>query len=256
MKKVPLSSRIIIMKPRNNEFYIETFRLRTNDFDKFDHLTPFAIMDLFQDVAGTHAGKIGMGFQELLKKDLIWVLLRTKYEVLKYPPLYSTVQVKTWPKPKGKVDFDREYEIYNEEGELLVKGISKWVIVNKTTRRLSLSRDINYNCDEYKYTNYNESFNKLEDFDIEGLSFKSQMTTFLDLDHNDHINNCNYAKYIINSIELNEDDLIKKFEINYIKEVHQDTIIKNYYKKDGKIIYVKGIINNDEVSYIAKIELI
>ena len=35
--------------------------------------------------------------------NLIWVLLRTKYEVIKNPPLYSTVTVSTWPKEKGKI---------------------------------------------------------------------------------------------------------------------------------------------------------
>lgn len=243
------------METKNKEFYLEKFRLRTNDFDTYDHLTPSAIMDFFQDVAGSHAIHIGVSYEDMLKRDLLWVLLRTKYEVVKYPPLYSTVTVKTWPKPKGKIDFDREYEIYDEDGNLIIKGISKWVVVNRLTRRISLTRDVNYSCGLYNYTNYPESINKIDDFDIEGLPYKEQTTTFLDLDHNKHINNTSYAKYIINTIDLQEEDLIKSFEINHINEVQKDMIIKNYYKKDGKIIFVKGIINDSEVSYIAKIEL-
>lgn len=243
------------MERENKEFYIEKFRLRTNDFDTYDHLTPSAVLDFFQDVAGSHAIEIGVGYEDMLKRDLLWVLLRTKYEVIKYPSLYSSLNVKTWPKPKGKIDFDREYEIYDENGDLIIRGISKWVVVNKSTRRISLTRDINYSCGLYDYSNYPESISKIEDFDIDGLPYKEQITTFLDLDHNKHINNTSYAKYIINSLDLSEDDFIKTFEINHIKEVQKDTIIKNYYKKDGKIILIKGIINDSEVSYIAKIEL-
>ena len=74
-----------------NEKYQENFRLRISDFDTFDHLTPHAVLDLFQDVAGKHADLIGVGFDKMIKDNLIWVLLRTKYEVIKNPPLYSTV---------------------------------------------------------------------------------------------------------------------------------------------------------------------
>ena len=63
------------------------------------------------------------------------------------------------------------------------------------------------------------------------------------------------ADYEIKWFDLQEDELIRSFEINHINEVQKDMTIKNYYKKDGKIIFVNGIINDSEVSYIAKIEL-
>lgn len=243
------------MEQKGNGIFSEEFRLRISDYSTYDHLTPHAVLDLFQDVAGKHADLIGVGFQEMIGKDLIWVLVRTKYEVLKNPKLYETVRVSTWPKAKGRLDFDREYLIENLQGEVLIRGISKWVIVNRKTRRLSPARDIHYNCELEEREYFTGGFPKLEDFDISGLSFFEERTTFSDLDHNGHVNNANYARFILNAISLQPAEEIAFFEIDHIKELPPDTFVKNFYKKDGKMIWVKGIINNSDTTYIAKIVL-
>lgn len=243
------------MEEKGNGIFSEEFRLRISDYTTYDHLTPHAVLDLFQDVAGKHADLIGVGFQKMIEKDLIWVLVRTKYEVLKNPELYETVRVSTWPKDKGKLDFDREYLIENQKGEVLIRGISKWVVVNSTTRRISLARDVHYNCELEKREYFPGAFPKLEDFDIADLPFYEERTTFSDLDHNGHVNNANYARFILNSIALQPDEEIAFFEIDHIKELPPNTFVKNFYKKDGKIILVKGIIDNGDTTYIAKIVL-
>ena len=126
------------------------FELRISDFDCFDKIKPSVILDFFQDVAGEHADILSVGFNDLIKKDLIWVLVRTKYEVIKEPTLYSKIKVRTWPHPKGRIDFDRDYLILDENNNVLIKGTSKWVIVNYKTRRLSLTKDIDFNIEFYQ----------------------------------------------------------------------------------------------------------
>lgn len=236
-------------------FYQEKFRLRISDFSMHDELLPQAILDLFQDVAGKHADNLKIGFNDLIHRDLIWVLLRSKFEIVKNPKLYSTVIVKTWPKQKGKIDFDREYLITDENGDVLVKGISKWVIVNFKTRRMSFTRDINYDCEILNDENFIGAFPKIEDFDITNLDFYQDKTSFCDLDHNGHVNNAKYAKYVLNTIKLDKNEKIKSFQLDHIKELSPDIVIKNYYKRENKNIYVKGITEDNIVSYICKIEL-
>ncbi len=238
-----------------NEKYQENFRLRISDFDTFDHLTPHAVLDLFQDVAGKHADLIGVGFDKMIKDNLIWVLLRTKYEVIKNPPLYSTVTVSTWPKEKGKIDFDREYVITDEKGEVLIEGISKWVVVNVATRHLSFTRNIQYTCDILDEENFPGTFRKIEDFSVEGFSVYEEKTTLSDLDHNGHVNNANYARFILNAINLQKNDEIADFEIDHIKELMPNSLIKIFYKRDGNVIMLKGFTEDGEVSFVSKITL-
>ena len=231
------------------------FELRISDFDCFDKIKPSVILDFFQDVAGEHADILSVGFDDLIKKDLIWVLVRTKYEIIKEPTLYSKIKVRTWPHPKGRIDFDRDYLILDENNNVLIKGTSKWVIVNYKTRRLSLTKDIDFNIEFYQEKNYLEPFNKLQDFELDDLfiSFNYQ-TLFTDLDHNGHVNNIKYADMILNSIDFNENDNIKLFEIDYIKELKKENSITTYYKKENNTILIKGISEENSI-YLAKIVL-
>lgn len=237
-----------------SNIYSEKFRLRISDYDKYDHLTPKTILDLFQDVAGKHADYIGVGYDEMIKKDLIWVLVRTKYEVINYPKLYSTVTVLTWPKKKGRLDFDREYEILDENGNLLIKGISKWVVVNFKTRRISSARDVNYSCDIFEKENFTEDFSKIEDFEMNNVQKYTTYTSFSDLDHNGHVNNINYARYMFDALKLKKEESIKKFEIDYLKELQLDSKVDLFYVKDNSTILCKGI-KDEELSFISKIIL-
>ena len=70
-------------------------------------------------------------FEELINKNMIWVLLRVKYRVIKNIPLYSKVKVTTYPKKKGLVDFDRETQIEDLNGQL-----------NRLTQRLNSNTEL------------------------------------------------------------------------------------------------------------------
>ena len=121
---------------------------------------------------------------------------------------------------------------------------------------MSLTKDIDFNIEFYQEKNYLEPFNKLQDFDIdESFNSFNYQTLFTDLDHNGHVNNIKYADMILNSINLNKEDNIKSFEIDYIKELKQGSPITNYYKKENNIILVKGI-SNENIIYLAKIVLV
>lgn len=234
--------------------YKQSFKLTNNDFDFNGNVNSTKVLDLFQIVAGKHADIIGVGFKKLIKKDLIWVLVRTKYRVVK-PLLPNTkINVVTWPKQKGTMDFDREYEILDNKGEVCIKGISKWVLVNYKTRRLSFARDVEYKCDIMNKTNFPNGIAKLADFDISDCSLFKTITSKKDLDRNGHINNANYLKYIFSGIQLNENDVIKNIEINYIKELMSDKEIDIYYKRENETIYVKCLSDNN-VSFIATISM-
>lgn len=238
-----------------NEKHTKQLTLRISDYDCYDHLTPHAILDFFQDVAGEHADMIGVGFNKMIKEDLIWVLVRTKYIVKKYPPLYSSVNVTTWPREKGRLDFDREYLIEDENGETLIEGLSKWVVVNVKTRRLAMSRNINYECEILPHSNFEKEFPKLEDFDESNLTPFIEKTTFSDLDHNGHVNNANYARYILNAIQLTKEQTIKEFEIDHIKELMPNSLIKIFFKDIGGAIIVKGLSEEGELSFLARVVL-
>ena len=85
------------------------YYLRTSDFDRFRKMKPSSIMDLFQDAASCHAEQLGCGFDDLISKDMMWVLVRVKFTVVAMPQMFSQVCVRTWPLEPTRAGFRREY---------------------------------------------------------------------------------------------------------------------------------------------------
>ena len=231
-------------------FYKTNYRLRPSDFrPKNDTLSSTTILDILQDLAGDHATQVGLGFEDFIKKDLIWMIVTTKYEVYEDIPMYAVIEAQTWPRPKGKIDFFRDYKIINN-GKVCIKATSRWIIANYKTRKVYIPRDIDFPDGEY-HDEKTFHIDKLFDFDVEGLEAHSFYPSYMDLDHNGHVNNIKYATFIENVLKLEHQ--IKSFEITYVKEAKMGEEIKIYVKENDNIIDIKGIVN-DTTCFLARIE--
>lgn len=231
----------------------EKYRLKYLDYTRYDVIAPHGILDLFQDIAGKHANTYGMSFEEMYQKNQIWVLLRIKYKVIKEISLYSNVEVTTWPKKKGLVDFDRETIIKDDNGEVCIVGISKWLILDLNTRKIIPARHIDYTPNTSEDTNFeNEKFDKLNDFDVKGLPCFNQTIEFCDTDHNGHANNAKYSSMVLNALCLKEDEKIDTFEINYVNESYFKDVLNIYHYKENKEYFVKATCN-DKTIFLCKI---
>lgn len=235
--------------------YEEIFRMRISDYDCNNHLTPVAILDVAQDVAGKHADLLNIGFSDLMKKNQIWVLVRTRLKVYSYPPLYAKIKVKTWPHEKGRVDFDRDTLIRDENNNLIAKLESKWVIVNYIDRKLILPRNFSYPIKEIcPDINFTTPFNKLENFDISNIKPIELTSAFLDLDHNGHVNNIKCVQFIMNEVKLEKNEAIDTLEINYVHELKGFEKFKLYISRKENIIIAKAIRNEEDI-FLCKIVL-
>ncbi|MGM9971661.1 MAG: acyl-[acyl-carrier-protein] thioesterase [Anaeroplasmataceae bacterium] len=229
--------------------YTEENVLRTEDFDYHDVIKPSAILNLFQDIAGTHANMIGVGYKETLDLGMFWVLVRTYFEICApFKPL-SHVKVSTWPHEKGRIDCNREYIIEDMDGNLLARGISKWVVIDCNTRRISRTDKLSFNCPTYNEPYYSDvkKFSNPDD-----KLFKHVYTYKImkrDLDHNLHTNNSIYADIVY---EILDNIKIKEFQIEYIKETKKDDILEIYKYNEDDTIYFIGY-SKDEKIFISKI---
>ena len=214
--------------------YKEKVNLRVNDFDCNDNILVSSILDLFQDVAGKHATKLGVGYNDLLKKNRVWMIVRTKIEIIKQPKQEEVVTIRTWPLPLNKIDANRCYEMVNDKGEVLVKGISKWVNVDIDLRRV-VRLDIDYGMGQFD-NDYNllENFEKIKEIE-NCINVVKVIPNYLDLDRNGHVNNSKYINFAMNNIKELQNKEIKCCQIEYIKELQKEQEFDLYYKLDGKL---------------------
>ena len=225
--------------------YLERkYHLRTSDFDMRSRILPASVLDLFQDAAGEHAKMLGVGYDTLASQNKCWMILRLRYEVVRQPKMFSSVIVKTWPIESRRIEFDRDYEISDTEGNLLVKGTSQWAILDISNREkpaLVMAKDFDIGVEEYIPDRALEGrFDRLPPkFEAEGdgVVVKSGYT---DIDTNGHVNNIKYANFILNALDLPADKEISSFRIYYQREVMSGGEITVFSRTDQDRITCRG----------------
>ena len=224
-------------------------RLYNSYFDVNDKITIKSILNIFQDAASYHASKIGVGYEEMLEKNLYWVLSRIKFDILKQPKIDEEVIIKTWPLEKGRIDFDRDFKISNLQGETLIIGTTKWCVIDTITRQLQRTNNVNYNGIHLNEKNYSDKFIKINTPELQPNYIYTHKVLYSDLDHNKHMNNTNYALLISNIIQNKE---IKHFEISYLNEcLLNDEIKLSSIMNDDEIIVIGEV--NDKKTFISLI---
>lgn len=234
--------------------FSKTFDLRTSDFDINKRLLPSAVLDLFQAVAGEHAGILGCGMDDLIKEDLIWVLIRTKYLVLKQPKMFSKVVVKTWPLPPSRAGFQREYLMENEAGEPLIKASSDWVIINRQTRRIASASNIYPEGFDYiKEKTFEGRLSKIADFEVADGAI-TVIPRYSQLDMNGHVNNTKYANYVLDALNPTDKEIVE-FQIDYRHEVKSGEKLTLYPLHAGEKAFAKGVGDDGQLKFIAEIKV-
>lgn len=225
--------------------YTTKITLYNSYFDLDENLTIKSILTIFQDIASIHAEEIGVGFSTMFEKHLFWVLSRVKFDILKMPKINQTVIVETWPHEKGKIDFDRDLKILSENGEILIIGTSKWCVIDSEKRTLQKTDNINYVGECLLECNYLGRFNKITLPNKEPKYVFSYNVRLSDLDHNQHMNNTNYANLVFNASERRP---YTHFEINYLNEcLLNDEIVISTFIDDDLSEYVFGSVNDKNV---------
>lgn len=228
--------------------YSEQYKIRTSDLDYHDDMRLSAYLDLFQTIAGKHADLLGLGYEQMLKKGIAWVITKVKFDCLLPLKSDETVTVVTEPHEKGLMDFTRDYYVYNERGELAAKGTSQWVHIDFVSRRL-----VEPQADfEGEFTT-RSAYPKRR---IERVAAVSEAPTYVheivrtDLDHNGHTNNIRYADMIFNAVEL--PGLPKRVIVNYHSESKLGDKVEIAYCRDGDDYVFTGR-KNGETCFTAKL---
>lgn len=239
-------------------WYEEEKRFSYSDFDIDDHILISRVAQLFQDISGNHAELLGCGYEKFKSQDKIWIIARSKMEIIKNPVVNHPYKATTYvTKPKGLI-YDRVYRVTDSEnGELVMQGTTAWCVSSLSTRRLLRPDGSTYPSDmEFDPSIEPERLLALKAPEKEeGDSLKSRVN-FIDLDHNRHMNNCRYMDMATNVLSPKEGKRISVFEIDYEKEcVEGEKLITTDIKEDGQSGTITCRKEGGELVFIARYRL-
>lgn len=237
-----------------NNVWEEPFKIQPLHTDRNCKCTPTAISQIFQDIAEEHTLNVGYDYFSLMEEGRAWVLSRVYYEILQCPRIYDACSVRTWSRGVEGVFALRDFEICNAENQVVVKGTTKWLIINVNTRHLV--RDANFakvfpHC-ERRAVEY-ELGKMLPHPDLQPVA--GFEVPFSAIDKAQHVNNTIYIRWIVdNFLPEDFDRDIRSVEINYVHETKlaEKVVVKRFKENDT---YHFEIGNESGVSVLCRIRL-
>ncbi len=219
-------------------YYEHTYDLTSGYFDYNRHLRPYGYFDLFQDLASKHAGVLNIDFDALFPKGIIWVLARTKYEVIKKDKGHVYLGC-TWPHVSSRFDMVRDYMLKNENNEVVALGSSVWCLVDYKSGRLIPSSNASIDGEFLTESVFQNKLEKIT-FDESKLVDYGMHTVLLsDLDWNGHMNNARYSELVFNLLTKEDANKLISMELNYLEQMFlEESMTLKGYRNENEIIVV------------------
>lgn len=102
----------------------------------YGEMTLASLALLCQELATEDVERRGYDRTKTLDLGFLWVIGKQRFEIARMPRYEEKIKVVTYPGKHLAAFFLRHYRVYGQSGELLVKGVSVWGIIDKKKRTL------------------------------------------------------------------------------------------------------------------------
>ncbi len=234
------------------------YKTRYTDVGSDNKLTLKALVATLQQAAISHSEQAGYGVNHIDKTHLAWLLLDWKVQVISYPNSNETLTVKTWPRIFDKLYSYRDFEVFDEDNNLVAIASSKWFAIDTETKKIrKLTPEITESYGEpitkcvFENT-FNEKLKVPEDLKL-NFNYEIQRR---DIDTNGHVNNLNYIDFALETLDedIYNSNTFHNLEVIYKKEIKLHEKINCYYSCENEkhVVTIKSE-NNETVHAVVKL---
>lgn len=204
-------------------------------------ITNYGFLSLLEDIATIHSDIAGYGINQMPHTNVSWILLNWKVNVYKRLSWGNKLILKTWSVPYNELFTFRNFEVYDEDNNLICIASSKWTLVNLETKKLTRITD------EISNSYSPESKLVFDTIDIPKLKEPTNLKhTFSfnvlrqDIDFNEHMHNLYYLLYAYEALpkEVYEQEELNNFEIMYKSGCILGELVDCYYSFENNSHYV------------------
>jgi len=193
---------IIFLSGDQVMIHTEYFTVRAYEMDASGKASAITICNYLQEVAGNHATELGVAVDALFKKNMTWVLSRLHVQINRYPFWREKIRLDTWPSGRYGKYATRDFLIYDQREELIVRGTSSWMILDlKSLRPITMPDFMLQIPIPDRERAINDDFGKLP-LPVHPQHEKFFNVRLSDLDLNQHVNNARYIEWALESVPL------------------------------------------------------
>lgn len=245
----------------------ERHRLTCEMVDVHNRLRPYAFMGLAQEIGNEDALKYGLGYFELLEKNLTWVLSRMHF-VIRRPAMWRD-EVLLRTNSRGVVGpfFVRDYILSDPAdpaAEPYVLATSSWVLLDFRERKL-VRNDV---LGDTALAQPGGLPGGLEDPSprvafprkAERTRVGSRRVLYSDIDHNGHTNNATYILWAMDCLpqDVTLDRWCREVSINFSRETRAGEEVDLFLVETAdpeagtRIFWVEGV-EGESVIFTARL---
>ena len=211
-------------------------RIRYSECDSNCNLRLEALLNYFQDASTFQSEELGAGFEYLVPRNLVWVLVSWQIDIKRYPKLGEKVIIGTHPHDFKGFWGSRNFCMMTEEGEMLAKANSLWTLLNfDTMKPVMAPKEL---TDKYTIEPPLEMEYAGRKIRIEGEGVEGESVTVRKqhLDSNLHVNNTQYISMAVDC--LRSEMAIGGLRVEYKKQAHLNDVLYSQIIKqeDGRTV--------------------
>ncbi len=201
----------------SENIFAQKYKVRAFDTSANNKASFIAIAGYMQDTALHHVLDLKMGIEQLLEKNITWLLSRIKIKVNRYPKWNEYLTVQTWSPEVDRLYAHREFSILDQNNNTIAFASSLYVLLDLNTLKPLPTQHV---LKDFNQFNYKRGFPEIKNrIKISNeLKLKKEIkVTYDDIDLNDHVNNLKYINWIMESfpVQIRKNAEIDTFEINY-----------------------------------------
>ena len=209
--------------------------------DIHDRLFYHSLFAMLQEAACLDADHNGFGADVMDKIPACWLILRMKVVMERIPKWKDVIYIKTWSCGFEKVFFNRDFDILDEDLNVIGRATSVWLIAHQGDHRPMRPSMIPgmeiYECRQPSDRMVEKLFPSSEE-DRHGVGKLTRYADYSEIDRNMHVNNTRYLAWSADAYysKVSHEEPIMELTINYASEVHPGEEVHMFcISKDGKM---------------------
>ncbi len=216
--------------------YCYDSRIRYSECDGQNKLSLEALLNYFQDASTMQSEDLGVGFDYLIPRNLVWVLASWQIEIKRMPALNERVVIGTLPYDFKGFLGSRNFIMKTPEGEVLAVANTLWTLLNFDTMKPAIPpQDMleKYPVEPRLEMDYGRRKIVVGE---QGSNQEPMVVRKQHLDSNNHVNNAQYVSIAVDY--LPEHFEIGGLRVEYKKQAHLNDVLVPYVAEETDMVVV------------------
>lgn len=179
------------------------------------------VCNYLQEAAGNHAYHLNLAVDQLLQRNLTWVLARLHVRMGAYPRWRDELTVTTWPSGANRLYAFRDYTLADAAGRPLGAASSAWILLDVKQRRpVRVPAEVAALAVRDRPRAIDEAFTRRLEEPARADAERTFVIRVSDLDVNQHVNLVNYIEWSVETVpsEVREQAMLCELQVEFHAE--------------------------------------